>query len=40
MIHKSALGKALGREALLFNVETAVAEYQQGQCTRDRGIAN
>ena len=29
MIHKSALGKTLGREALLFNVETAVAKYQQ-----------
>ena len=29
MIHKSALGKTLGREALLFNVETAVANYQQ-----------
>jgi len=29
MIRRCALGQALGREALLFNVETAVAKYQQ-----------
>ena len=30
MIQRSTLGETLGREALLFNVETAVAKYQQG----------
>src|SRR5215469_14325460 len=29
MIQRSVLGQTLGREALLFNVETAVAKYQQ-----------
>jgi len=30
MIQRSALGKTLGREALLFNIETAIAKYQRG----------
>ena len=36
VIQRSPLGKTLGRQALLFDVETAVAKYQK---TRERAIA-